>query len=51
MRPEREHFSENTKLNIITKSRLAIFVTHHSDIDSLSGYDYTIDYLNNGGSL
>ena len=33
MQPEREHFSGNTKLNIVTKSRLAILVTHHSDID------------------
>jgi hypothetical protein len=37
MRPEREHFSGNTKLNIITKSRLAILVTLHSAIDNLSG--------------
>jgi len=35
MRPEREHFSGNIKLNIITKSRLAILVTHHSAINNL----------------
>ncbi len=37
MRLEREHFSENTRLNIITKSRPAILVTHHSAINNLSG--------------
>jgi hypothetical protein len=41
MQPEREHFSGNTKLNIITKSRLAILVTHHSAIDKHPGEDYT----------
>ena len=41
MQPEREHFSGNTKLNIITRSRPAILVTHHPAIDIFLFQDYT----------
>ena len=40
MRPEKEHFSGNIKLNIIIISQLAMLVTHHSAIDKPPLEDY-----------